>query len=1042
MNDRIRSGLAGAVLAGVIVLRLAGVMAQEVPQALFTEDFGREAALIGRSRQSQTYLPVKHAHELPGWQKRGADLPAHFVEQYPGNWALMLVANRPDQNVFTLAEGVLANETGQVYTVSFDAGPGVYAAESQATAEHDQLAVELLRPDDSVLTRHVVTSGKWLGKTAFQNHLFHYEGDGSGGLRFRIAPVYTEGFRFFGAIDHLQVFASAAAARRAVAARQAEEARAREAAAGAMAVVDRGYLPVQVRNPATPPTAALSAEAADAALRRDWLFQAGDDSRSQRALLEIGWARAIAQRLARQSAPPDLSAELAELETLERQWSSASDTWDSPRAHEEFYLAVRRIKRRIVLSNPAVGFSQLVFIDQPYPAGPEWQHQSGHRMGHRAVAGGRLLVLEGLHPGGDVRKLAPDKPGSFWRPDVAFDADKVLFCYKAHDEQSFGLYEIGLDGTAPRRLTQSDYDDIDPIYLPDGHIMFTTTRGNTYVRCGPYMYAYVLARCDADGRNVYLISTNSEPDFVPALLPDGRVVYSRWEYSDKEQDRTQSLWTTNQDGTGTAVLWGNQSRWPDHPAEPRPVPGSRRIMFTGVGHHDWFRGSIGLVDPQRGTDFPHGLTRVTGHLAWAEVSNPPAGDALESPQFHAAGAYTGYLSPYPLSDEDYLVSARGEDDKFRIYLADVHGNSELIYEGVYNAWYPIPVTPRRAPLAQPDRVAWPGTGTDRQTPQPGVFFNADVYWGVPELPPGSVKYLQVIQQDATTFSTWMKTWAFGPPVSAVQTEAVKRIVTIVPVEPDGSVHFVAPAGQSLYFQLLDKDFRALHTMRSFTGVLPGEQRGCVGCHKLHSAAPPAQPATALLRPPTDISPPPWGAESIGYERFVQPVLDHYCGPCHQGRGDARAALDLTPRPASHPFTEHFTEPYLTLIGPAAWPHSVPAEDKAGYGLAGAIPVYALQPDDVYSADPATDAYSTIQRTLRPMRYLSYRSRLIELARSGQHHGVVVAPHDLRRLMAWVDANCPYRGDEELRAMDDPEFPGIEQLPIRPRMRTAPVVDRP
>ena len=90
---------------------------------------------------------------------------------------------------------------------------------------------------------------------------------------------------------------------------------------------------------------------------------------------------------------------------------------------------------------------------------------------------------------------------------------------------------------------------------------------------------------------------------------DGRVVYSRWEYSDKDQNRVQSLWTTNQDGTGTAVLWGNQSVWPDHLAEPRPIPGSGRVMFTGVGHHDWFNGSIGIIDPRQGSNFPHGLTR-------------------------------------------------------------------------------------------------------------------------------------------------------------------------------------------------------------------------------------------------------------------------------------------------------------------------------------------------------------------------------------------------------------------------------------------------
>jgi hypothetical protein len=307
-----------------------------------------------------------------------------------------------------------------------------------------------------------------------------------------------------------------------------------------------------------------------------------------------------------------------------------------------------------------------------------------------------------------------------------------------------------------------------------------------------------------------------------------------------------------------------------------------------------------------------------------------------------------------------------------------------------------------------------------------------------------VKYLRVFQQDAKTYSTWKKTFAFsGPPVSAVQSEAVKRIVSVVPVEADGSVYFEAPAGESLFFQLLDPHYRALHTMRSFSGVLPGERRSCVGCHKMHSAAPLAKSGLALRRPPTAISPPPWGTESIGYQRFVQPVLERYCGECHQGKGKARKELDLTPRPGSGAFAGHvFKEPYLTLIGPAAWPVPVPAEGQPGYGIAGAIPVYGLRAGDTYPNDPATDVPSTIHRTLRPMRYLSLRSRLIELAISGKHYEVKVDPVGLRRLIAWVDANCPYLGEEELRAMDDPEFSGIEQLPVRPRVKTAPVIERP
>ena len=65
-----------------------------------------------------------------------------------------------------------------------------------------------------------------------------------------------------------------------------------------------------------------------------------------------------------------------------------------------------------------------------------------------------------------------------------------------------------------------------------------------------------------------------------------------------------------------------------------------------------------------------------------------------------------------------------------------------------------------------------------------------------------------------------------------------------------------------------------------------------------------------------------------------------------------------------------------------------------------------------------------------------------MARSGKHYKVKVDPIGLRRPIAWVDANCPYVGEEELRAMDDPDFPGIGQLPVRPRVKTAPVIDRP
>jgi hypothetical protein len=791
------------------------------------------------------------------------------------------------------------------------------------------------------------------------------------------------------------------------------------------------YLPYHHENPQTPETRRLTPEEGDAALVRDWLFQAQGEPLAERARKEIGWAQQLSRRLSPDGQNVGVQAGMNRLAVLERRLMAlVAEGYDDAGARE-LYLDVRRAKRAIALANPALDFDQLLFIDQPYPSGPVNDiHEAIHRMGITATPGGRLLVLTGLDPGGEVRQLAPETPGSFWRPDLSFDGTRVLFCYKAGNAKSFHLYEMNLDGSGLRQLTDSDYDDIDPLYLPDGHILFTSTRGNSYVRCGPFIYSYILARCDADGRNVYLISCNGEPDFVPALLPDGRVAYSRWEYSDKPLWRVQSLWATNQDGTGTAVLWGNQSVWPDHTAQPRPIPGTPRIMFVGVGHHDWWSGSVGIIDPTRGTNFPAGLTKVTVDRPWPECSTPPL-DPPESPTYHASGNFTGYQSPYPLTAQDFLVSARSaEDGKFRLYLMDTEGNRELIYEGVSNVLHAIPIKPRPAPPVQPDRVIWPGTGADRQTPELGACYSSNVYQGVPDLAPGSVKYLRVLQLDHKTYSTWAKTFRHsGPPVSVIQEEGVKRVLSIVPVDSDGSAYFKAPPGKSLYFQLLDADYRCLQTMRSFAGLMPGEVRGCVGCHESHSTAPPTRTGLAVRRAPTELAPPEWGTESVSYERFAQPVLDRYCGSCHQGEGKARKALDLTLRPGY----SVFKEPYLTLVGSAGWGNPVGDQKQPGYGIAGAIPVETM--------DPTMNSPKAL-RTLRPGQYLSGSSPLIRMAMSGEHHGVVVDPLSLHRLITWVDACCPFMGEPELRALGDPDFPGIEELPIRPRVATAPVVERP
>ncbi|GHT22325.1 hypothetical protein FACS189419_04720 [Planctomycetales bacterium] len=801
-------------------------------------------------------------------------------------------------------------------------------------------------------------------------------------------------------------------------------------------------------------------------LKTDWLFQADNNPTKERIADEIKFAKELATRLQSQFKELTFTDELAALENLAKETGDIKAT----------YLKVREVKRTIAFKNPLIDFDRILLIDNPYPHGKpgdatdEWGHEARHRNGYMAEQGGRLLTV-GLHPGSEVKDLLPDNHGSYWRPDVSFDAKEILFSYQPIGEKSFHLYRVNSDGANLRQLTKGDYDDLDPIFAPDGKILFCSSRQHSYVRCMPMTHSFALTRCDSDGKNIYVISANGEPEYLPSIMNDGTVGFTRWEYTDKALWRVQSLWTANPDGTNQKILWGNQSVWPDVLTEVRAIPNSNKAMFTAVGHHAWFNGSIGTVNPGKGLDYPNGLSRITRDVEWPEVGNGPADPAPEY-DYHNAGKFFAYKTPYPLSEEYFLVSAREGEHLysgahnnwyFRLYLMDVYGNKELIFRGNYNAYHAIPLKARPVPPVRPDNVEWPVISSGEK-PKPGLLVNPNIFDGVDpkyaEQLKKDVKALRVIQMDPKTYTTWHKTVQHdGPAVGVTQAEGVKRILGTTPVEADGSVAFEIPPGEAVYFELLDGEGRAVHVMRTFTYVMPGEVRGCFGCHEGTSLTGMGKTAgvsqgKAFAKTNHALTPPPWGSEeSISFARFVQPVLDKHCAMCHDDpESKAFQTLNMTGRPSYHrwngnqTYTQHdispFSEPYLTLVtggkGNTAWggenAETMPRDSRnVPRNLAGIFIVEGYNGND-----PASLA------TLPPYSAFSAVSPLIHNAMSGEHgNGVKVIGEDLQRLIAWVDANGPYLGDEEIRNdMYDPDTKTVNTIPpIRPRVATAPKINR-
>ena len=589
-----------------------------------------------------------------------------------------------------------------------------------------------------------------------------------------------------------------------------------------------------------------------------------------------------------------------------------------------------------------------------------------------------IHLWDPAHPDAAPRTLFSDPDGCIYDLNLSYDARTVFFTYQRKDEKHWHIWRIGVDGSGLKQLTDGAFHDINPCELSDGDIVFVSTRrfGHTVCQPGP---ASNLHRMSADGGNIRCVSMNTLSDLTPQMLPSGRVLFTRWEYIDRDLTYRQSLWTQNPDGTAYQLYFGNTIRDPGTFWQARPIPGqSHRVLATFGPHHGCIQGAIGWIDTTFGPEEPRGVG-----FDWITQEFPKIGDRAFP---------WSYCDPFPLDEESFLCSYGGGGlQRYRLYLHDMQDRKRLLYEdpalGCYN---PIPIRPTPRPPVMPSR-ALAGQAAEQPT---GTMLLVDVYQGLePVIKRGQVKSIRIMEQVRKTEDLVGRAFDQSP-VMGYGTYYAKRSWGTVPVEEDGSAHFVAPAMREIYFQALDADGRELQRMTSAAQLMPGEHVSCVGCHENRASTPPPAgkvPLAARHAPSVPVKP-DWAPDGIiDFVTTVQPVLDKYCVSCHQG-GNPAAGYDF-----SGDKTRFFNAAYDNLLGRSKSYRQHNMETGE------------MLPAELAKGKPLVHFYWllwTPTAVNQPLWAGSHASRLTGIIERPERKMTLA---DRQRIYTWMDADVPYYG---------------------------------
>jgi len=416
-----------------------------------------------------------------------------------------------------------------------------------------------------------------------------------------------------------------------------------------------------------------------------------------------------------------------------------------------------------------------------------------------------------------------------------------------------------------------------------------------YVRCGGDDWrpvaVYTLHTMNTDGSDMRTISPFEMFEWTPAIANDGTIIYSRWDYVDRHNMPYMGLWRVNPDGTQPVHFYGNYTQNPQSMFEPRPIPGSSKMVFTAGAHHANNGGSLVLVDVTRGEDGHQSIVRLTPEVPFAESETSGNGGVWLQHY---------YASPWPLSETFYLTawSWRGlrthfgqNDDGARMgaYLYDAFGNLDLLCaDPSFQVQHPIPIVAQKTPPVIASAVP-------PDAPLYGRFLLSNIYKSRHTFP----KDARITSLRIVAVPPKVQPHMNNPEIGVTTDDPGKCVLGTVPVAADGSANFLAPSNVTLFFQALDADGVVVQTMRSGVSLQPGQAWTCVGCHEQKDEVGyAAHPQVAALKEePSKITPEAEGSWPFRFDRLVQPMLDSSCAACHTGAEKEPFAFSKNPKEA-------------------------------------------------------------------------------------------------------------------------------------------------